>query len=178
MLPNPNIGGEKFKMTRYVLIHAGIKGMKWGVRRYQNKDGSLTPAGKKRYDRDTSDMSDKKKAKYKADPDKWVKEDLTAGRRLTDESANLANKLKGLNDTSMRSSKKTRMDLSSMSDQEMRNKINRELLERQYNDMFAPQKVSRGKEVVSNVLATSAAVLGIGSSALGIALAIKELRGK
>lgn len=29
--------------------HFGIKGMKWGQRRYQNKDGSLTPAGKKRY---------------------------------------------------------------------------------------------------------------------------------
>ena len=33
----------------YELIHTGIKGMKWGVRRYQRKDGSLTPAGKKRY---------------------------------------------------------------------------------------------------------------------------------
>ena len=31
------------------LYHFGIKGMKWGVRRYQNKDGSLTKAGKKRY---------------------------------------------------------------------------------------------------------------------------------
>ena len=32
------------------LQHFGIKGMKWGVRRYQNKDGSLTGAGKRRYD--------------------------------------------------------------------------------------------------------------------------------
>lgn len=30
------------------LIHYGIKGMKWGVRRYQKADGTLTPAGKKR----------------------------------------------------------------------------------------------------------------------------------
>lgn len=31
------------------LHHSGIKGMRWGIRRYQNEDGSLTEVGKKRY---------------------------------------------------------------------------------------------------------------------------------
>jgi len=35
------------------LAHHGVKGQKWGVRRFQNKDGSLTAAGKKRYDAPT-----------------------------------------------------------------------------------------------------------------------------
>lgn len=33
----------------YYLMHHGVKGQKWGVRRYQNKDGTLTESGKKRY---------------------------------------------------------------------------------------------------------------------------------
>lgn len=36
-------------MYELYLAHHGILGMKWGLRRYQNKDGSLTPAGKNRY---------------------------------------------------------------------------------------------------------------------------------
>lgn len=159
------------------LLHWGIKGMKWGVRRYQNTDGSLTPAGQKRYDRDTSELSDKKKAKYKADPGKWVKDDMNAGRRLADESANLTRKLKESNDAVMRNRPKAKMDLSSMTDQQMRNEINRALLERQYTDMFAPQKVSKGRVVAGKILETAGSVLAIGSSALGIALAIKELKG-
>lgn len=50
-------------MDNQELTHAGVKGMKWGVRRYQNPDGTLTPEGKKRYDSKFERMHPKK-AKY------------------------------------------------------------------------------------------------------------------
>ena len=45
------------------LFHHGIKGQKWGERKYQNKDGSLTPAGKERYG---GDFTSKKAQKFGA----------------------------------------------------------------------------------------------------------------
>lgn len=50
------------------LAHYGTKGMKWGVRRYENADGTLTPAGKRRYDKSVrkQERLEAKAAKYRS----------------------------------------------------------------------------------------------------------------
>lgn len=45
------------------LMHYGVKGMKWGVRRYRNEDGSYTEEGKKRY-RDVPNLKNLRRRKY------------------------------------------------------------------------------------------------------------------
>lgn len=69
------------------LYHHGIKGMRWGIRRYQNPDGSLTPAGKKRYMQDAkfrykwAKMKEKDAAKKKAADEAEAKKNETPEQR-------------------------------------------------------------------------------------------------
>lgn len=65
------------------LYHWGIKGMKWGVRRYQNEDGTLTPAGRKRIEKKDQKWAKKKTEKITAKAKKASQRELDAyGKEL------------------------------------------------------------------------------------------------
>lgn len=68
-------------MSDYYLCHHGIKGMKWGVRRYQNKDGSYTAAGKKRRQSYEDQVRQKMKDYDKANPQRSKKDNYTIALR-------------------------------------------------------------------------------------------------
>ena len=80
------------------LCHHGILGMKWGVRRYQNKDGTLTSAGKRRYATgtykgDVAAAKEKYKNSKKSIDAKYLKaakewDDTNKNRSLKDQSKN------------------------------------------------------------------------------------------
>ena len=91
------------------LSHFGIKGMRWGVRRYQNPDGTRTPEGKARYsesgngsikDRKKEALSDPRKlAENLKDPDmKFTQEEIDGAIRTFNKENNILRLAKERND--------------------------------------------------------------------------------
>lgn len=68
-------------------------------------------------------------------------------------------------------------DLSKLTEQELREKINRAMLEQQYAKYFGTPEVEKGEEAIMKALEVSGGVLSVGSAALAIALAVKQLIG-
>ena len=68
------------------LAHHGILGQKWGIRRFQNKDGSLTNAGKsryqkgKQYSKEINDLSNKERQRLQKSSTKYQKAQKEAKR--------------------------------------------------------------------------------------------------
>lgn len=138
------------------LKHYGIKGMKWGVRRFQNKDGSLTADGRKRYSGDNL-----------KDIQKQVNQGKNVVEGVKKTRAKAAEK---------QTEKKIRDDLSKMSDQELRDIVNRLNMEERYMQVMKSRDVATGKSKVDKILDYAGTALTIGGSALSIMVAMKELQ--
>lgn len=138
------------------LYHWGTKGMKWGIRRYQNKDGSLTPAGRKRY----ASENEKLKAREKAI--KGREKAAARQAKLDAKKAELDAReaaLKGKKDKSNpKPDAPKQKTIKDMTDDELREFTNRMNLEKNYLDAqrnlaaMTPKKASNGKDFVNNLL--------------------------
>lgn len=149
-------------MEKSSLQHHGVKGMRWGVRRYQNSDGTLTEAGKKRYAKELAKIEAEKKilrnrAKTQAKIDK-----LNAARRANEEQKEALGLKKPKLAIPKRApkpegpKKKTIKDLS---DEELQARINRMRLENDYKKLVSelnPQKVSAGEKFFKEQVAPKA----------------------
>lgn len=126
------------------LMHWGIKGMKWGVRRYQNKDGSLTPAGKKRYEQEMAKLKEEEKI---------AKNKLRTQAKLNklDEKRKEIEALKSGKPIAKKNKQSSTPSVKEMSDDELRRVVNRLLMEQQYAKL-KPEQVSTGKKFVDKVM--------------------------
>lgn len=145
-------------MNQNELYHFGIKGMRWGVRRYQNADGSLTAAGKKKYGTKTN-FEKVKSAKLKAqgkDPKTLREKERAKANARTQKEIDKYTKKKKNKDADIDEEKKTK-SIKDMSDEELRERVNRLQLERNAYDLnrqissLNPKQVSKGKQLATEV---------------------------
>lgn len=116
--------GEVIHTDSTVLAHYGIKDMKWGVRRYQNPDGSLTPLGRQRYGNGGDGNDGSESSGH-------------GGGKAASSASDEKPKVKSA---------------SEMTDNELRDRINRMNMEKQYKQLVAemnPEKKSIAKKLLA-----------------------------
>ena len=174
------------------LQHWGIKGMKWGVRRYQRKDGTLTTLGKMRYDyelnkvrKEEQNLKNQKATKAKIDRLNARVNKLKAEQEALDPKAS-AKKQKEESETAKKAAKAeaktkakatkeeaniTEKSIKEMSNEELSRAIDRLKLESDYRRYTTPEKVTSGKswfETGMKSAGTKILVEGLGAGAAAI----------
>ena len=122
------------------LEHWGIKGMKWGIRRFQNPDGSLTAAGRKRY----SDSAEGGKS-------------TSASNKSKSKSSSGKSSGKSSISSDDKEDPVIKKKVSDMTDAELNTAINRMQLEKRYTDLLPkePAPTPKQKSAVSRFIAVA-----------------------
>lgn len=162
------------------LEHHGIKGQKWGVRRYQDKDGSLTDAGRRRYGVGKTKYRivakspfEKKRAKLEKQEQKMTeKEELWRRKNeLKERQANLKNQGKSQKAIQNKSAderrkeqlskekERNKRDVKDMTDDELRAFINRYNMEKQYKEIMNSSQTKKGSNVAIDILKKSGSAI-------------------
>ena len=163
------------------LQHHGIKGQKWGVRRYQNEDGSLTNAGKKRYG--TQENFEKQ---YPVDKKKSDINSINSGKEAARNAKEVNRNLKEIEREKTSKKQKqvnkqieeaARDNARRMSDQELRDAVNRLNMEENYTRMMTNRNyIDVGESAASKFMDKATKALVVTEAALSIALIVRQLK--
>ena len=146
---------------RNELYHHGILGQKWGVRRYQNEDGTYTNLGKRR--RTVGGVKP---------------ENLANAANVSKSSSNAARTASQMVDRASKRSRdkaQSKIDTSNMSNEDLQRAITRMNLERQYKSLTA-ENLTPGRDRASYILSVTGDVLAITASAATVAMAVSKIR--
>lgn len=172
-------------MTKWVCVrrgddlqHHGIKGMKWGRRRYQNADGSLTPAGRKRYGHDGDNVEEVKEERTSKetsveDYKKAIKKTKAVGDTI-DSIREFNDDVKRIKDPAME--KRIRKSTQEMTDKELQQAVQRLNMEDNYTRMMMHrERLKQGEDYVNRFLDISSTFIKGATTTLTIAVLVKEL---
>lgn len=158
-------------MHEQYLMHWGIKGQKWGIRRYQNEDGTYTELGAKRRRQYDSLMTPSVKRGKDKSPITPAEDVFRRSESAIDNAGKIA-EITGRR----KRYEATNKQLSKMSDEEIKKAVNRMNLEQQYRDAVNKQATASGRITAQDILTVTGATVGIAASLVGIASTIHSIR--
>lgn len=140
------------------LCHYGTKGMRWGIRRYQNRDGTLTEAGKKRYAKEMEKLKAEEKMLKNKERTKAKMDKLEELRKSNEERKKNLGEGKPKKEPKPEPPKMEKKSVKDMTDAELAARKARLQMEKDYKDLLKQtrgESASKGKSFVENVLTRS-----------------------